>query len=204
MKVYGYNFIEDVLDGDILKKMYDALPYDPDFDGAQTMEYVYGNYFINRKITQLERKRLLSAAGEISDVSLFTLDKDARIPHVTNYGAVDYYSEMPYIFKGSKINLNITLRSIYSGIPLRAMDIMAAGGFLLTNYQEDFLRHFEPGVHFDYFESEGDMKDKITYYLSHEEERRQIAANAQNEIERAHTFKKRLEEIFGIALGTDN
>lgn len=54
-------------------------------------------------------------------------------------GAVDYYEVMPHVFKQSKINLNITLRSIQSGMPLRAWDIMGAGGFLLSNYQADFL-----------------------------------------------------------------
>ena len=38
------------------------------------------------------------------------------------------------MFANSKVNLNITLRNIKTGIPLRALDIMGAGGFLLTNY----------------------------------------------------------------------
>ena len=54
---------------------------------------------------------------------------------------------MPLVFQNSKINLNITLRSIKNGIPLRAIDIMGAGGFLLTNYQNDFGLHFTDGCH---------------------------------------------------------
>ena len=46
---------------------------------------------------------------------------------------------MPYVFRNSRINLNITLRSIKSGIPLRCMDIYGAGGFLLSNYQTDLF-----------------------------------------------------------------
>ena len=60
-------------------------------------------------------------------------------------GEVHYMYEMPLVFKCSKINLNITLRSIRNGIPLRAMDIMGAGGFLLTNHQNDFAMHFVDG-----------------------------------------------------------
>ena len=60
-----------------------------------------------------------------------------ELPNVINMGSVDYYDMMPYVFKCSDINLNITLRSIKTGIPLRAMDIMGAGGFLMSNYQVD-------------------------------------------------------------------
>ena len=52
---------------------------------------------------------------------------------------------MPLIFRESKINLNITLRSITSGMPLRALDIMGAGGFLLSNYQQELAENYIDG-----------------------------------------------------------
>ncbi len=51
------------------------------------------------------------------------------LPKAEYIGPVDYYDTMPYIFQHSRINLNITLKSIHSGIPLRCMDIMGSGGF---------------------------------------------------------------------------
>ena len=193
--VYGYSFVEEMLTKDILDEMRRVVPYKNSFDGAQTLEYVYGNYFINREITRRERQKLLAKAGEAAPVDLFTLDPNVRIPGVTNHGAVDYYTQMPYVFAQSKINLNITLRSITSGIPLRAMDIMGAGGFLLTNFQEDYLRHFTPGEEFVYFESAEDMQDKIHYYLDHEKERAEIAQNAKKAIASKHTYLIRMQEL---------
>ena len=175
-----------------------AEPYVPSPDGAQTPEYVYANYFLGRKMTQTERIRILTALAEKFNVSLFTLNKGAVIPNATNYGAVDYYSEMPYVFAGSAINLNITLRSIYSGIPLRAMDIMACGGFLMTNFQADFLRHFVPGQEFVYFESTDDLIGKTEYYLSHESQRRDIALAGQEKMKKEHSFEVRMQEIFKV------
>lgn len=61
------------------------------------------------------------------------------MPAAEYVGPIDWYSVMPLVFKNTCINLNITLKSIQSGIPLRGMDIMGSGGFLLTNYQNDFL-----------------------------------------------------------------
>ena len=115
-----------------------------------------------------------------------------------NCGQIDYYDTMPYVFKCSAINLNITLRSIQKGIPLRAYDIMGCGGFLLTNFQEDFLRFFVPGEDFVYYESRQDLMEKIGYYLLHEEERRQIAECAHDKIMREHTYDIRVSQILEI------
>ncbi|MCR4842586.1 MAG: glycosyltransferase [Eubacterium sp.] len=202
LRVYGYNFTEEMLTRDILDKMVEACAYSAAPDGAQTLEYVYANYFLGRKMTQIERRRLLTALASRFDVSLFTLNKDAVIPRATNYGAVDYYTEMPYVFRGSRINMNITLRSIYNGIPLRAMDIMAAGGFLMTNFQADFLRHFKPGEEFVYYESQDDLMAKTEYYLSHESERADIAAAGQEAIRKNHSFEVRMREIFELVTGS--
>ena len=195
LQIYGCNFIEELLTPRILADMKKTCPYSPTFDGAQTDEYIYANYFIDRKLTSMERIDLLSSVGAKFSLNLYTLDFDATIPGATNLGAVDYYTEMPYVFHNSKINLNITLRSIVSGIPLRAIDIMAAGGFLLTNYQPDLLRHFTPGEDFVYFESKEDLLQKIDYYLNHDDERAQIAQNGQKKIAANHTYKHRLKEI---------
>ena len=102
---------------------------------------------------------------------------------------------MPLVFRRSKINLNISLRSILSGIPQRAFDIMGSGGFLLSNYQNDFPDYFTPGEHFDFYESRADLLNKIAYYLSHEEERRQIARNGHDQVAAAHTYRHRVREM---------
>ena len=98
-----------------------------------------------------------------------------------------------------KINLNITLRSIQSGIPLRCMDIMGCGGFLLTNYQSDFLMHFTPNEDFVYYEDETDLLKKIDYYLEHDETRTVIAANGYEKVRSDHNFQTILSNIFSIA-----
>ena len=95
-------------------------------------------------------------------------------------------------------------KSIKSGIPLRAVDIMSAGGFLLTNYQADLLRHFTPDEDFVYYNDLDDLTHKIQYYLEHDEERRRIAQNGQNKIRCHHSFKQHFEEIFRIILNGDS
>lgn len=198
LKVQGYNFIEEVLTPDIIAELQRVSPYRSTPSGTETPEYIYSNYFIDRKLTSIERQRLLSAVAKHCQLKLYTINRDAVIPNAVNMGAVDYYSEMPYVFANSKINLNITLRSIQSGIPLRAMDIMGAGGFLLTNFQADFLDYFIPDEDFVYYESEEDLIDKVNYYLSHEKERLEIAHNGHEKVKANHSFEKFFHDIFQV------
>ena len=92
------------------------------------------------------------------------------------------------MFKKSKINLNITLRSIKNGIPLRAFDIMGAEGFLLSNFQAGFWDLFVPGEDFVYYENKEDLVRKVGYYLKHEDERKAIARNGHEKVAARHTY----------------
>ena len=194
-KVYGSFFIPQLLTKDVMDVLLDVFPYPQRADSLATPEYVYAHYFLARKVAETERTTLLSAVSEKYDLSLFTHSATPHMPKVHNMGKVDYYDEMPFVFRDSKINLNISLKSILTGIPLRCIDIMGCGGFLLTNYQADMFRHFEPGVHFDYFTDEKDLLCKIDYYLSHEEERMAIAENARETIKLNHNLTKYLQEM---------
>lgn len=197
-KVYGYHFIEEVLTQNVIADMQNASGYQLDRYGVQTLEYVFANYFIDRKITQLERIELLNAVAERFSLKLFTVDCNAPVIKAANMGTADYYTEMPYVFANSRINLNITLRSISSGIPLRCMDILNCGGFLLTNYQADFFRHLNADEHYVYFESRDDLLAKIEYYLSHERERIEIAQNGQRAVQANYSYKVIIPQILEI------
>ena len=194
MKVQGYNFIQESL-SPIMDDLYKALPMDPNPDGVESREYLYAQYVINRKITGLERFDLLSAVTQHHTLDLFTHDTSVTIKNLRNHGTADYYRQMPLIFKQSRINLNISLRSIKSGIPLRAFDIMGSGGFLLSNFQTDFLEHFVPGEDYVYYESKEDLLSKIDYYLNHEDERACIAQNGHDKVAAQHTFRHRVREM---------
>ena len=131
-------------------------------------------------------------------MKLYTHDSDWTSGKVINCGPVDYYDDAPYVFRFSDINLNITLRSIKSGIPLRAFDIMGAGGFLITSYTSDFTEFFIPGEDFVYYESISDLSDKADYYLTHPEERIKIAESGYRKICSDHTFDHRVDQILSF------
>ena len=194
-QVYGYNFVQEMLSPSIIEDLMRVLPMQPNSTGVETVEYLYAQYVINRQITAMERTEFLHAIGRNHSYDLYTPDETLTLPGCINHGPVDYYDMAPYVFKNAKINLNITLRSIKSGIPLRGFDIMGAGGFLLTNYQADFADCYIPGEDFVFYESKEDLLAKIDYYLAHEDERKMIAENGFNKTASHHTYEHRIAEI---------
>ena len=197
LKVYGYNFLQEILPKDIITQMKQVHTLHPNKLGVETDEYIYGDYVLSRQVTAIERREILTMLSQKFKVMIHTNDADAAIGNAKNMGPVNYYNGMPYVFKTAPINLNITLRSIKSGIPLRAMDIMGCGGFLLTNYQEDFLDFFIPDEDFVYYQDYSDLMEKAEYFLSHSKERKEIAGNAHLKMQE-HTLDKRLAEICRI------
>lgn len=202
IKVYGSYFIEDMLTPAIIDELQKCAPAEPNKDGIETASYLYAYYFIARKIAEKERHQILDRLSHQFEVKLYTPAPTPELPHVNNMGPIDYYDTMPYIFNNSDINLNISLRSIRSGIPLRCMDIMGAGGFLMSNFQADFYDFFIPGEDLVLYESQEDLINKCSYYLSHDNERRQIVINGYNKIKESHTYKVRLSEIFDIVFNS--
>lgn len=198
MRVQGYSFVEEILTPEILTAMQKKLPYAPQPDGVESLSYFYSQYVIDRKLTSLERKQLLTKISERFPLKLYTHNQPKDMPKAQYIGAIDWEESMPAVFRYSKINLNISLRSIRSGIPLRAFDIMGAGGFLLTNYQADFFDYFVAGEDFVYYESDEDMLCKIDYYLNHEEERGRIARNGHDKVKQHHTFWHRVGDMLDI------
>lgn len=171
---------------------------------------------LEKKVTVEERRILLEQVARMSISDFEQADSDGRlrdlrfklytgsdtksIPalNACNQGRVDYHTQMPLVFAASRINLNISLRSIHSGIPLRVLDIMACGGFVLGNWQPELAEYFTEGEELALFESKEECMEKITYYLSHEEKRREIAAAGKRKVQELFSYEKGLERLFGV------
>lgn len=199
---YGENILEEQLRQNIgfMKRMEELVPLAPHPDAFASKEWYYANFYLYRKVTAYERLDILELLAQQYDLKVYTHLEDENIKKgrfsdrlsKTFCPKVDYYTQAPYVFKNSKINLNITLRSIGSGIPLRCFDIMGCGGFLLTNYQADLFELFEPDQDFVYYKDYEDLLEKVEYYLCHDEERDAIARSGYEKVKLWHTYKERV------------
>lgn len=156
-------------------------------------EVVLASVF-EKKITSIERDLLIRRIikNDYIDFGLYT----NSVTDIPNRGVVDYYSEMPEVFRQSKINLNISLRSIHAGIPLRVLDIMANGGFVLSDYKEEIAKLLKEDEEIVLFRNEKECMDKIDYYLKNEDKRKRIAENGKRAVENRFAYQKALRKIF--------
>lgn len=199
--IYGADIIEGGLTDRIIEDMHAALPLEPQKGSVITQRTLFGEFVLDRRITAEERLDMLTAIGERFGadhrVELYTRDAGLKIGGVVNRGMSDFAEEAPRVYCGSRINLNISLRSIVNGAPLRCFEIMGAGGFLLSSYAGDLADLFIPGEEYVYFESPEDLLMKCAYYLEHEDERAQIAENGLAAIRKSHTYLHRMKEMLG-------
>ena len=76
---------------------------------------------------------------------------------------------------------------------------MGAGGFLLSNYQQDLAELFVDGEDMVMFYDDDDMMNKVEYYLNHDDERCVIAANGRRKIMELYDYRNVWEKMFDIA-----
>ena len=158
-------------------------------------DHLIAENVLEKKVSVIERQQMIIRCADAFGITLFSQEDTFPIPGVRYRGYADYDTIMPLVFSGSKINLNTTLRYIHSGIPLRALDIMACGGFLLSNYQLELMEYFTPGKDFDIYEDMNDLIDKCKWYLDHEDIRNQIAENGKQIIYSHFTYINSLLSI---------
>lgn len=200
LNVYGYNFLEDSITdewAEEFKQQAGWIPLAEDY--IEDVKGIVADTFIGYKCTEQERIRTLQAISENFNMDLWTLSDTSMIPHINNRGGADSVTMMPKIIKCSKINLNMTNRPIKTGLPLRIFDLMGAGGFVLSNYQAEIPEHFVPGEDIVLYDSIPDMLNKIDYYLTHDEERIQIAKNGYEKVKKYHTYDIKLQMMFEMA-----
>ncbi len=157
------------------------------------------NYLTSLAVSNKERLILISILSKHWDFKLFSYQTHSVLNSAKECGTVYYETEMPKVFKASKINLNVTVKCIKAGVPLRCLDIMGCGGFLLSNYQRDFDDHFKDGENIALFSSFEEAYDKFKYYTEHESERAKVALNGYETVKKYYNFKTQLTKALELS-----
>ena len=149
---------------------------------------------VAQRLAYLERIEMLKRLSKYK-LKFYTTDPEIQIDGVKSLPKLNYDEGLPKAYHLSKININITLHSITSGIPLRVFDIMGVGGFVLTNYQPEIEELFTPGVDLEVYHDLDEMIEKVQYYLTHDKERIRIAMNGYQKVKANYCYEKQIERI---------
>lgn len=199
LNISGANIIEPMLTTDILEQLQQYFKLEKSSEESfSDLGLIFQTTVLGFKIAEVQRRRALIELSKNFPVNVYSNSDVSDLVRVHYMGSVDYWSEMPKVFRQSKINLNFTIPNIKSGIPLRVWDVLGAKGFLLTNYQAEIPYYFTEGEDLVCFDGIEDLKEKVAYYLQHEEERMRIAENGYQKVKEHHTYVKRIKEMLCI------
>jgi spore maturation protein CgeB len=108
------------------------------------------------------------------------------------------------IYSSSSINMALHFQDgkvpCYQASP-KVFEILACKGFMICDDQKDVRALFEDGKHLVIFKDINDLREKIRYYLGHEQERIRIAGRGFDEVVMKHTYITRMEQMLEIIQG---
>lgn len=193
--LHGINIIDRMLTPEILMELQQYFELEKSEDSLSDLNLIFSVTTLGFKIAEKQRRSILIELSKHHDVSIYTNSNVHDLIRVNYRGSVDYWEEMPKVFRGSKINLNMTIPNIKSGVPLRVYDILGAGGFCITNFQAELPMFFENEKHMVWYYNQRDLYEKVDYYLRHDTERERIAREGYEHIKMHCSYEQRIKEI---------
>ena len=198
LSISGGNILERLLTPEILSKIGELVELKKSEDSFSDLSLIFATTVLGFKTASEQRKRALIELSKRYRVDIYSDSDVEGMTGLKNHGTVDYWNEMPRVFHDSKINLNLTIPDIKSGLPLRIFDVLGSGGFLLTNFQAELPACFTVGKDLVCFESQEELTELCGYYLSHEDERREIARHGYETVKKEHQVRERLDLMLRI------
>jgi spore maturation protein CgeB len=123
-------------------------------------------------------------------------------------GAVDL-NQVRQIYRSSKITLNFADSGLHlSGgllrhsrqVKARTFEVPGAGGFLLTEENQELGKYFSVGDEMITYVNDNDLAETIQFFLSRPEERDRIARAGFERVKREHLYERRFSPIIDRAL----
>lgn len=206
--VWDRDFIDNFKNCHYLPLAASPVKYAIDFSG-----YKYSISFVGRPLT-FKRQRILCELVKVfkNKLNIFCYEKhfqrsieEIREQNLLDENDLNIYancwrgfvkteSELAEIYNSSKINLNITEQGI-SSLNYRVFEVLASGGFLLTDEREDLQRYFIPSKHLEVYKNSADLIDKINFYMNNLNIAQRVAQLGRFQSVEKHNYSARAREI---------
>jgi len=116
------------------------------------------------------------------------------IPRITH--TIGKKSMQKYISTINRSKIFITSNNIFRSMSMKYTECMSCGTFLLADEPDDWeLFGYKRDEHFVFYKNMNDLKDKIRYFLKHENEREAIAKNGMDFVRANHNHEVRVQQI---------
>lgn len=110
-------------------------------------------------------------------------------------GPAGHQEQVPRIYSNGGIHVDIGRLYQLDIVTLRVFDVLACGGFLLAQHNDNLAQMFVLGEEIDSWRTISELRAKIEYYLERPELRRRIAAAGRARVLRDHTVQQRVRRM---------
>ncbi len=116
-------------------------------------------------------------------------------------GHLDYQREVPAAYHHARVTINVGSRTASSALNMRAYDVPAIGGCLVTNAGGAIEASFLPGAEVVVYDRIEDLPRLVWELLAEPARRDAIAAAGRARVLRDHTYDRRWRDILEICGG---
>lgn len=128
----------------------------------------------------LRSKKIIKKENLLEENDLMLYEKNYK-------GEIPKSEDLPELYSSSKINLCINSRT-KSLTDMQVFEVLASGGFLITNEREDLEKYFEQSRNLETFIDAADLIDKIDFYLKNMDITQRVAQLGRFEVIKNYTI----------------
>jgi spore maturation protein CgeB len=162
------------------------------FDSETKLQF---EAYCTLKATELFRNKVVKMLSENFNLKIFG-DERWKENYSKNYcRKLDYYKDLPKLYKNAKIIVNVTSFQMNSAVNQRVFDVFFAGGFMISDYRSDYDGLFGTNV-VPVYKSIDELQNLVKFYLNQEQERKKISEIIREIVTKNHLYSMRISELF--------
>jgi len=113
-------------------------------------------------------------------------------------GFANHGDELTRIYCASAVNLDIPRLYQRQSVTMRVFDILAAGGFLLTEHNPALADILVAGQHVAFYNASDNLTDIMTDWINRPDERKTISKAGRNEVMAKHLISHRVDTLLKL------
>ena len=149
-------------------------------------------------LTALYRQQTISRLKHWSGDMHIWGDAGWSAIHPGYKGFADHGDELTRIYCASAVNLDIPRLYQRQSVTMRVFDILAAGGFLLTEHNPALADILVAGQHVAFYNASDNLTDIIKDWINRPDERKAIALAGRNEVMAKHLIAHRVDTLLQL------
>ena len=132
--------------------------------------------------------------------SIMTIYSDGEFTNCNceKHSYVEAESARRKIYAGKEFTVILAPHVLHNGIPRDFFEVIAAGGFPLTGYQQDYDYFFENGKNIAYFNNSDEFKQLLVKYGNNHELREKLREAAYEAVAAGHTYQHRISTMLDM------